>query len=61
MQQQLTSLKLVLNLGTFDPSFKLLPVSCLIAMCKISSSSQITLVDGLIFRGTVYFSLKKVK
>lgn len=57
----MSSLKLLVNLGTFDPSFKLLAVSCLITACKISSSSQITLVDGLIFRGTVYFSLKKVK
>lgn len=50
----ISSLKLLVNLGTFALSFKLLSVTCLTAMCKISSSSQITVVDGLIFRGAVY-------
>lgn len=57
----ISSSKLLMDLGTSDPSFKLLAVSCLTATCKISSSSRITLVDGLIFRDTVYFSVKKVK
>lgn len=57
----ISSSKLLVNLGTFDPSFKLLAVIHLTAICKINLPSQITLVDGLIFRDTVYFSIKNVK
>lgn len=57
----ISSLKLLVNLGTSHLPFKLLAVTHLTAMCQISSSSQITLVDGVIFRGTVYFNVNKVK
>lgn len=54
-----TSLKLLANLGTFDPSFKLLAVTCLTAMCKISSSSQIALAGWTDLQGYCVLQCKE--
>lgn len=47
----ISSLKLLVNLETFDPSFKLLAVTCLTAVCKIRLSSQVTLVGWTDLQG----------